>query len=159
MVKEANEGSYCDVTGETDILHVGDIRGYKVYMAEGVSEASEVFKHKLAALQRFSEVVDPLRDQVYGVPIRSVAIFYDVEGPLIAFNRGGSIFLNLRYYEAWHDPQVIRGEFVRARISWYFVLAHEIAHNLVQPHNAEHEFYFSTLCEAHLQRLSPFLGP
>ena len=23
MVKEANEGSYCDVTGETDILHVG----------------------------------------------------------------------------------------------------------------------------------------
>jgi hypothetical protein len=52
-VKEANEGSYCDVTGETDILHVGkclflsaslatvdnsdlgDIRGYKIYMAQG----------------------------------------------------------------------------------------------------------------------------
>ena len=35
----------------------------------------------------------------------------------------------------------------------YFTLAHEIAHNLVQPHNAEHEFYFSSICEAHMDGL------
>ncbi|KAF9506993.1 hypothetical protein BS47DRAFT_1366980 [Hydnum rufescens UP504] len=158
VVKEANEGSYCDITGETDIFHAGDICGYKVYMAQKLYEVPEVFKQKLAVLQRFSEVIDPLRDQVYRIPSRSVAIFYDLEGPLIAFNRGGSIFLNLRYYEAWHDPQVMKGDLVQARISWYFVLAHEIAHNLVQPHNAEHEFYFSTLSEGHLRRLLPLLG-
>ena len=32
----------------------------------------------------------------------------------------------------------------------YFTLAHEIAHNLVQAHNSEHEFYFSSICEAYL---------
>ena len=34
--------------------------------------------------------------------------------------------------------------------SRYFTLAHEIAHNLVQPHNSEHEFYFSAICEKHI---------
>lgn len=55
----------------------------------------------MEALTRFGQIViDPLR-QIYQVPPRSIAIFYDLEGPLIAFNRGGSIFFNLRYYEAW----------------------------------------------------------
>jgi hypothetical protein len=29
-----------------------------------------------------------------------------------------------------------------AFISWYFTLAHEIAHNLVQQHDSEHEVRF-----------------
>lgn len=36
--------------------------------------------------------------------------------------------------------------------SRYFTLAHEIAHNLVQAHNSEHEFYFSSICEEYLPK-------
>jgi len=36
----------------------------------------------------------------------------------------------------------------------YFTLAHSIAHNLVQPHNAQHEFYFSSICQKFLPGLS-----
>ena len=36
----------------------------------------------------------------------------------------------------------------------YFTLAHEIAHNLVEPHNSEHEFYFSSICQRHLPGLT-----
>jgi hypothetical protein len=39
----------------------------------------------------------------------------------------------------------------------YFTLAHEIAHNLVQPHNSEHEFYFSALCEEYIYGLCKLL--
>ena len=39
----------------------------------------------------------------------------------------------------------------------YFTLAHEIAHNLVQPHNSEHEFYFSAICEKYFVSLSKIL--
>jgi hypothetical protein len=39
----------------------------------------------------------------------------------------------------------------------YFTLAHEIAHNLVQPHNSEHEFYFSAICEKYLVTFSRVL--
>ena len=36
----------------------------------------------------------------------------------------------------------------------YFTLAHEIAHSLVQAHDAEHELYFSTICQKFLPELS-----
>lgn len=40
----------------------------------------------------------------------------------------------------------------------FFTLAHEIAHNLIEPHNSEHEFYFSAICEAHMLALSRLVG-
>ena len=40
----------------------------------------------------------------------------------------------------------------------FFTLAHEIAHNLIEPHNSEHEFYFSAICEAHMLALSRLMG-
>jgi len=44
--------------------------------------------------------VNPLKE-IYKLPDTSVHIFLDSEGAAIAFNRGGSLFLNLRYYETW----------------------------------------------------------
>jgi hypothetical protein len=38
---------------------------------------------------------------LYQLPLTSLHIFFDLEGGLIAFNRNGSVFLNLRYYECW----------------------------------------------------------
>lgn len=39
--------------------------------------------------------------RVYNLNLANLHIFYDTKGVLIAFNRNGSIFLNLRYYEEW----------------------------------------------------------
>jgi hypothetical protein len=44
-----------------------------------------------------------------------------------------------RYYLAWHDQAVMLGETQEAMISWFFSLAHELAHNAVADHNSEHE--------------------
>jgi len=52
--------------------------------------------------------------------------------------------LPLEYPQSVRSPELIR----------YFTLAHEIAHNLVQPHNSEHEFYFSSICQRFLPGLS-----
>ena len=41
--------------------------------------------------------------EVYRLPLTSLHIFYDLAGELIAFNRNASIFLNLRYFEAWRE--------------------------------------------------------
>ena len=32
----------------------------------------------------------------------------------------------------------------------FFVLAHEVAHNLIPSHDSAHEFWFSAICEAHI---------
>ena len=38
---------------------------------------------------------------IYQLSITNLHIFYDHKGGVIAFNRNGSIFLNLRYFEEW----------------------------------------------------------
>jgi hypothetical protein len=52
------------------------------------------------SLARFIHILVSLTE-VFDLPITSLHVFYDLEGGLIAFNRNGSIFLNLRYYKEW----------------------------------------------------------
>ena len=69
----------------------------------GHHDAKAVIEIKQAVIVRFGDLVLRPLIKLYNIPSTSVHIFYDRAGPLIAFNRNGSLFLNLRYYEAWHD--------------------------------------------------------
>ncbi|QRW13174.1 hypothetical protein RhiLY_12173 [Ceratobasidium sp. AG-Ba] len=159
MVKESLDEGYCDVSGSADDFALaGEVAGYKVYIAKDVSDPGLLAATKYDAMSRFGNlIINPLR-ALYKLPPSSVHIFYDTKGQTIAFNRNGGLFLNLRYYEAWHDELVKGGNLQKALVSWYFSLAHEIAHNLVQPHNAEHEYYFSSLAEMHMPEFSTLLS-
>ncbi|KZT22896.1 hypothetical protein NEOLEDRAFT_1137233 [Neolentinus lepideus HHB14362 ss-1] len=170
-VKETLDEGYCDVSGYSRDLHkAGDMGDIPVFVSPDVLDRYRnqadakrndpkrgFMEDKHDALARFIYVIQELRD-VYQLPAKSLHIFCDLGGELIAFNREGSLYLNLRYYEAWHDEEVRRGDRSKAYISWYFTLAHEVAHNLVQPHNSEHEFYFSAICEQYLVPFSRLLS-
>jgi len=157
IVKESLNDSYCDVSGQKDLTLAGDMGSVKVFMARDVLHPKDVLASKRDSIARFIHIVKPLAE-VYELPLTSLHIFYDTSGGVIAFNRNASLFLNLRFFEAWHDEDVRSGELSKAYISWYFTLAHEIAHNLVQPHNAEHEFWFSSLCESRLPHFTRLLA-
>ncbi|KIJ33557.1 hypothetical protein M422DRAFT_783144 [Sphaerobolus stellatus SS14] len=155
VVKEAVNEGYCDTTGAINLDLIGTMGAFKVFVAsQGHSNAKVEVQNMLPVILRFGDQVLVPLIQLYGIPSRSVHIFHDWSGPLIAFNRQGSLFVNLRYYKAWHDQDVQNGNVTQAYTSWYFSLAHEIAHNLVHPHNSEHEFYFSTICEQHMVGLA-----
>lgn len=157
MVKEAQNEGYCDISGRVeDLGFVGMVSGTKVYLSAQLPQRQGTFSAKAPVIKRFLSVVEPLRE-IYKLPPATLHIFLDGEGPTVAFNRGGSLFLNLRFYEAWHDSEVYAGNLGNAYKSWFFTLAHEIAHNLVQIHNAEHEFYFSTIAQAHADGLANLL--
>jgi hypothetical protein len=84
-------------------------------------------------IARFIHVMTPLAN-IYQLPLTCLHIFYDLESRIIAFNRNGSIFLNLRYFEAWRkyvqlfggnladsiadDMDVERGKLGTAYIAW-----------------------------------------
>ncbi|KAH7929282.1 hypothetical protein BV22DRAFT_1081369, partial [Leucogyrophana mollusca] len=158
MIKESLNDGYCDISGHVgDLDLVGQMGTMKLFVTRDVPEPSTMLTRKRDPLARFIHIITRLSD-AYKLPSEALHVFYDMGGGLIAFNRNGSIFLNLRYFEAWHDADVQKGEVSQAFTSWYFTLAHEIAHNLVQPHNSEHEFYFSALCEAHISSLSRLLA-
>jgi len=157
VVRESLDEGYCDVSGRTgDLDFIGSMGGVKVYATQDLPERNSLFQRKRDVVARFLHVLNPLVS-VYKIPKTSLHVFADKEGQLVAFNRNGSLFVNLRYYEAWHDREVQQKDLTKALISWYFTLAHEIAHNLVHPHNSEHEFYFSAICEAYLVPLSKLL--
>ncbi len=52
------------------------------------------------SVARFIHVMNILA-AVYKLPMENLHIFNEDEGTTVAFNRNGSIFLNLRYYLAW----------------------------------------------------------
>lgn len=71
-----------------------------IFWDAGIANPDIVIGAKLAAIERFADILTLLRDQIFKIG-DSVSIFYDSDGPLIAFNRNGSIFVNLRVYEQW----------------------------------------------------------
>ncbi|KAF9484470.1 hypothetical protein BDN70DRAFT_910674 [Pholiota conissans] len=158
-VTESMNDGYCDISGQKGNLHnIGQMGPVKVYLSEEVKAVPESFmEDKSRTIARFIHIMTPLAN-IYELPITNLHIFYDLQGGIIAFNRNGSIFLNLRYFEEWHDIDVQANKLQEAYISWYFTIAHEIAHNLVQPHNSEHEFYFSAICERFLVQLAQLIG-
>ena len=75
------------------------------------SQRQDFMRIKQDPIARFIHVMMPLAN-IYQLPLTSLHIFYDLEGGIVAFNRNGSIFLNLRYFEAWRKyVQVFGGNF------------------------------------------------
>ena len=71
-----------------------------------VPNPAELMKTKRDAIARFIHVMIRIRD-LYQLPPTSVHVFCDLAGSTIAFNRNASIFVNLRYYEAWRTYTTI----------------------------------------------------
>ncbi|KDE08540.1 hypothetical protein MVLG_01317 [Microbotryum lychnidis-dioicae p1A1 Lamole] len=156
-VKES-EQSYCDATAGTNLVSMGDVAGLKFFIDRTVAGPRTFVRDHVHSIDRFIRLIVLPVSEVLTLDYRALHIFFDSTGPLIAFNRNGSIYLNLRYYEAWYDSQVQQGQLHDALISTYHTLAHEVAHNLVKPHNSEHEFYFSSICEEYFLRMAQLLG-
>ena len=64
------------------------------------SQRRDFMRIKHDSIARFINIMTPLA-YIYQLPLTSLHIFYDLEDGIIAFNRNGSLFLSLRYFEAW----------------------------------------------------------
>ena len=161
-VKDVSESQddYCDTSAEADIVLAFDPgrNEIKVWVPRDVSDPQTFMHDKFASCQRFAhEILKPIGG-VFKLAPGVLNIFWDHEGPLIAFNKGGSIFCNARYFASWHDASCQNGARNEAFISWYFSIAHELAHNLESAHNSSHEFYFSSIAEEYLVRFTHLLS-
>ncbi|KAK4698280.1 hypothetical protein P7C70_g8001, partial [Phenoliferia sp. Uapishka_3] len=151
------QSSYCDSTPAANLQYIQDIAGLRFYADKAVRNPQSFAQEHLDALTRFVSLVIKPIGIVFGVDPRSLHVFHDLESAIIAFNRGGAIYFNFRYYLAWHDAEVVRGQLDNALISVYHSLAHELAHNLVQPHDAQHSFYTSSISEQFFLKLAQLL--
>jgi hypothetical protein len=152
-IRENLKQEFYDTCGAINTLRfIGEEARVKVFLAQDISQPNFFLDAKRSILRRFVNIITVL-GSLFGLPVTDLHIFFDQSSQHIAFNREGSLFFNLRFYEAWHDQDVEAGNKIDAYAFWYFTFAHEIAHNLVQDHNAEHEFYFSATSQKYIIKL------
>ncbi|KAF8431325.1 hypothetical protein L210DRAFT_3651207 [Boletus edulis BED1] len=155
--RQFSSNSFCRLSADVKGLRPLDpVNGIQVYVHEDMPGTDTFMARKQDPLARFADIISTLC-KVYNIHKKTLCIFNDVSGGCIAFNYKRVIYLNLRYFEAWHDKQVESGN--RQDALMFLAFAHEIAHNEIDQHNADHEFLYSAICEARLVEFSQLLRP
>ena len=138
------QASYCDSTSAQNITFLADAsNGTRIFVSKAISSPTVFLSQNVFALNSFAILLHEIGD-VYALPRKALHIFYDEIGGTIAFNSNGSIFCNFRFFAQLHQNKIGSGTGegrVEAGAYWWIVIAHELAHNLVKEHNAEHSFY------------------
>ncbi|KAK3325601.1 hypothetical protein B0H66DRAFT_470470 [Apodospora peruviana] len=156
-VKE--QATYCDATPAHNINFAAEAPGgMRVFVTRDMKVDVGTFLAKNNVAIGLFETL--LRDvgEIYGLSTRSLHIFYDEQGGTIAFNSNGSIFCNLRYFNQLHVDKLksssssSQGK-VEAATWWWVVIAHELAHNLVGPHNSEHSYYTESFIQQYFGKM------
>ena len=138
-VKETH--SYCDARPGQNITYLADSSaGIKIFLSNNVADRTKFISANSSALNAFASVLLDCAG-LFSLARNTIHIFYDEVGSTIAFNQNRALFCNYRYFENLHLPDVQQGRKANALVYWYVVLCHELAHNLVPEHSADHSFY------------------
>ncbi|ROW02959.1 hypothetical protein VSDG_01895 [Cytospora chrysosperma] len=157
-VKE--QSTYCDSKPAQNIVFAAQApRGMKVYLhKELATDQVSFLTVNTDAIAKFESLLRDIAD-VYGVSPTALQIHFDDEGPCIAFNTNGSIFCNLRFFNQLHYGKMkasgataVAGK-TEAAVWWFVVVAHELAHNLVSAHDANHSYYAESFCQEYFIKM------
>ncbi|KAI0397320.1 hypothetical protein F5Y17DRAFT_416092 [Xylariaceae sp. FL0594] len=153
IVKE--QATYCDDTAGKNLTLIADAsNGMRLFVSSTIPnlDTGSFLASNYSAINSFASLLKEVGD-VYQIPRNVLHIFYDEAGGTIAFNRDGSIFCNLRFFVQLHAGSKKGKDRASAAVWWWVVLAHELAHNLIHPHNANHSFY----TESFIQQYFPHM--
>ncbi|KAM0223202.1 hypothetical protein ACHAQD_003394 [Fusarium lateritium] len=157
QVNEVKEqATYCDKTPAQNITFIAETSNkMKVFVSKDIQDPSEFLSKHLSNINVFSSLLIEI-GSVYSMSPKVLHIFYDEAGGTIAFNTGGSIFCNFRFFLQLHAAQIeSRSGQAKAEAAtwWWVVLAHELAHNLVSPHNSDHSYYTESFIQQYFSKI------
>lgn len=147
QVKEQAE--YCDSASGQNLTYFADAsNGTRIFISNDRKNPNgpnlaDFLSTNVSSLNSFAALLHEAAD-IYSLPRTAIHIFYDDHGNTIAFNSNGSIFCNFRFFQQLHLKKLESStgeDKAEAGAYWWVVLAHELAHNLVGPHNSDHSFY------------------
>lgn len=139
-VKEVS--SYCDSRpGQNLTLVSQSSPGLPVYVGNSSMDPTTFIARNASGVDSFASLLLDC-GSIFSLRKDTLHVFYDEQGNSIAFNSGGSLFCNYRYFAQLHQATIgtIEGR-SRALVYWFVVLCHELAHNLVSDHGSNHSFY------------------
>ncbi|KAI9718917.1 MAG: hypothetical protein M1812_003801 [Candelaria pacifica] len=134
--------SYCDERPAHDLNFLANLSsGIMIFLSREVTSRDTFLNVHSSGLNAFASILLECAN-VFGIPRRSLQIYYDDAGGTIAFNKGGSYFCNFRFFNQLHLHGMGQGEKkAEALVYWWVVLCHELAHNIVPDHSSDHSYY------------------
>ncbi|KAM0285189.1 hypothetical protein ACHAQH_001620 [Verticillium albo-atrum] len=155
-VKE--QATYCDSTSAKNIAFAAEAsNGMKVFTSRDMTLEPGPFLQRYAGpINAFAALLTEV-GAVYALSPKVLHIFYDDKGGTIAFNSSGSVFCNLRFFLQLHAEKLTgakQGEAkAEAAVWWWVVMAHELAHNLVQSHDSDHSYYTESFIQQYFAKM------
>ncbi|KAG6176145.1 hypothetical protein E4U27_005451 [Claviceps purpurea] len=152
-VKE--QATYCDSTPAQNITFAAEASNQmRVFISKHVrAPVADFLSANIGPINTFAGLLVDIAG-IYSLSPQVLHIFYDESGGTIAFNTGGSIFCNLRFFLQLHAAQAQTGRGkADAATWWWVVLAHELAHNLVSTHNSQHSYYTESFIQQYMGKM------
>ncbi|KAL7754472.1 hypothetical protein RI367_000453 [Sorochytrium milnesiophthora] len=149
--------TYCDVRHNHDLVYHSTVSDVQIFLDRQLSPA--VLADKTPGLSSFAALLKVV-GSVYGVNANGIHIYYDDSAETVAFNRGRTLFFNVRFYLSLHwSSQLAAATPVKseAYTYWYMVFAHELGHNHAPNHDSTHEFYMSSYADTYMVKLMVML--
>lgn len=159
-VGNVNTEKECNSSEAQNLQYVTRLQGGPaVYTAPGMPALTDAWITEIA---RFKTILFIISQHIFQIPWDAVHVYLNTGSGVIAFNYGGSLFFNVSYFlgnsltparepgsggggEADWNP-------VGQLDYWFTVFAHELAHNLCQPHGATHSYYTENYIQKYLER-------
>jgi len=151
-------GNACEIIPSQDIApFVGkngsseSHNGIKLFYYRKYESSKQFLRVNIDAVETFAVVLERLC-HVFELALTSIAIYHDPTGNAIAFNSGGALYFNIRYFFGLHYSKNIH----RCKTCysyWYVVACHELAHNMEGSHNITHAFYTESYTSLYLPKL------
>ncbi|CAB5200411.1 unnamed protein product [Rhizophagus irregularis] len=141
--------NYCDVMPGYSIHCVGNLQKIELYVPNEVDHSEILSQSRTAPLSQFINMIKDLAD-IFEITSKVIRIFYDDSVNSIAFNRDGALFFNLKFYLELHEQECKTKPTIDAMTYWFMIFCHILAHNFVQLHNSEFEYYSSSLAKTYM---------
>ncbi|RIA98304.1 hypothetical protein C1645_812855 [Glomus cerebriforme] len=148
-IVDESQASYCDIIPGHLLFYVGTIREIKLYDTRRGYQSEIMSSTHIVPLNHF---IDILRDlaEVFELLPKVIHVFYDDNSNTIAFNRDGALFFNLKFYIGLHEEECKVRPTNDVMTYWFMTFCHELAHNFVELHSSEHEYYYSSFSETYM---------
>lgn len=160
---DLDRGDTCEVIDGQNLRPFTEYRngvtagGIRIFASKREPASVDFLAQHSGAVEAFGAVLTQLA-HVYDLPLASIAIFHEPGGNTIAFNRGRSVFYNLRFFYALHYRNGQQPPAADCYSYWYITTAHELSHNLVSAHNKEHGFYTENYASLYLPKLAVLMA-
>ncbi|GBB83181.1 hypothetical protein RclHR1_00010063 [Rhizophagus clarus] len=150
-INEINESqvNYCDIMPGYSIHCVGDLQKIELYVPNHVDQSEILSQSRAVPLSQFINMLKDLAD-IFEVTTKAIRIFYDNSVNSIAFNRDGALFFNFKFYLGLHEQECKTLPTTDAMTYWFMIFCHVLAHNFVQLHNSEFEYYSSSFAKTYM---------